>query len=363
MTYKTFKEEYIGINAFARSGQKLKGVKKIIMHWTANAGATADNHKRYFNNLRGTYASAHIFADRTEAIAIIPLDEVTYQANERHCQIPELYATDYRTGYAGNANLLCIGIEMCVEKDGTIHKETIERAEAVAEELCEKYHLDPMKDIIRHHDVTGKNCPAPWVAHPSDFKAFKQAVNARVNGTKKPVSKNDKPVATKDLIKGKDVMGTLLIEAEELNVRKNAHFESAIDHVAKKGDKFKVYDEKNGMYLVGDDQWVSAHEKYSKFTKAKPKESKPKAPAKPKASAKKEYLVLPKTADAWNVYPTDKAPVKANASGVLNPKKFGGLEYEVLGKPQADVYTIKTGNFGKVNIYAGKETGAKIVKK
>ncbi|MGF7013247.1 LysM peptidoglycan-binding domain-containing protein [Ornithinibacillus bavariensis] len=75
---------------------------------------------------------------------------------------------------------------------------------------------------------------------------------------------------------------------------------------------------------------------------------------------KKETLYLPKTASSWRVYPTKVAPVKGNEKGFLNPKKFGGLQYEVLGKPQANVVTIQTKDIGKVNIYVHPSTGAVI---
>lgn len=86
-----------------------------------------------------------------------------------------------------------------------------------------------------------------------------------------------------------------------------------------------------------------------------------KSVAKPKA--KKKYIELPKSAETWKVYPTNKAPVSGNQVGLLAPKRFGGLTYEILGNPQTDVYTIKTDSFGKVNIYGAKSTGAKIVTK
>lgn len=73
---------------------------------------------------------------------------------------------------------------------------------------------------------------------------------------------------------------------------------------------------------------------------------------------KTETLYLPKSESSWRVYPTNVAPVKGNEKGFLNPKKFGGLQYEVLGKPQAHVVTIKTQDFGKVNIYVHPSTGA-----
>lgn len=69
-------------------------------------------------------------------------------------------------------------------------------------------------------------------------------------------------------------------------------------------------------------------------------------------------VFLPGSATSWRVYPTDKAPTVGNESGRLNPSLFGGLTYEVLGEPQANVVTIQTRDFGRVNIYVGAETGA-----
>lgn len=78
------------------------------------------------------------------------------------------------------------------------------------------------------------------------------------------------------------------------------------------------------------------------------------------SSSGKKYVYLPASADSWRIYPTNKAPVKGNEINYLRPKKFGGLKYEILANPQTDVYTIKTDQFGKVNIYAAKSTGATI---
>jgi len=99
--------------------------------------------------------------------------------------------------------------------------------------------------------------------------------------------------------------------------------------------------------------YLKSGKKATTTTKTEPK----------KAATKKKYVQLPKTSDSWRVYPTNKSPVKGNEKGFLNPKKFGGLEYEVLATPQTDLYTIKTGDFGKVNIYAASSTGAKVVTK
>src|SRR5690606_40527758 len=118
-----WKNQYINPNKFSRPQEKLKAVRKLVIHWTANYGATAQNHYKYFNNLKDRYASAHIFVDKNEAICIIPLNEVAYHANDgTYRGVPELKP---------NANYLSIGVEMCVEKDGSFHKDTIERTENV----------------------------------------------------------------------------------------------------------------------------------------------------------------------------------------------------------------------------------------
>lgn len=179
--------DYIVKNQYSRPGLKLLGVKGVVMHWTATPGATAENEAKFFDGSDGgggRYASAHIFVDRDSARLIIPLNEVAYHANEKPCKVAKLSATaSYYKG--GGANLTTIGVEMCVEKNGTIHPDTVSRAVNVVAALCKTYKLDPLKDIYRHYDITGKNCPAPWVSDSTQFTTFKKRVDAEVNPPKK----------------------------------------------------------------------------------------------------------------------------------------------------------------------------------
>ncbi|WP_203333741.1 LysM peptidoglycan-binding domain-containing protein [Planococcus beigongshangi] len=78
-----------------------------------------------------------------------------------------------------------------------------------------------------------------------------------------------------------------------------------------------------------------------------------------KQLAMKEFVLLPKTVAAWKTYPLGVAPVAKNSDWSLAPARFGGLEYEILGRPQTDVVMILTGR-GKRNIYVAASTGAKI---
>lgn len=178
-----WKNEYIPVNKWTRPGTKLKKVVKAVKHYTANPGASARNHLKYFgqtlpvaNDLlvkqgksrQTRSASAHIFIDKVESICIIPLDEVTYAVNDGSYRgIAEI---------APNANYYTINVELCIESDGSYHPETIKRAKEVFAELCKIYKLDPMEDIVRHYDITHKNCPALEVANPRIFVNFKEEV-------------------------------------------------------------------------------------------------------------------------------------------------------------------------------------------
>ena len=82
----------------------------------------------------------------------------------------------------------------------------------------------------------------------------------------------------------------------------------------------------------------------------------------PPSTPTKEYVQLPASAATWRTYKLNVQPVTKNSDWSLTPRAFGGLEYEILGKPQTDVVTIDTSR-GKRNIYVANGTGAKIVKK
>lgn len=183
------KYEYIRINKFSRPGIKNSGIKGLIMHYTANNGGTARNHKSYFNNLNGVYASAHLFVDDEEAICIIPFDEVAYHANDtvKYNADGSIYKPLY--SQIGNANYGAIGVEMCLDRNGNITEKTFQNTVKAVKELVAKYPAITRNTIWRHYDVTGKNCPAPWVSKPSELERFKEAVFGKSTSNDATVTK------------------------------------------------------------------------------------------------------------------------------------------------------------------------------
>lgn len=176
-------QNYIPINQFSRPGKKRTYTRNIVWHYTGNPGATAEGHFYYFGwNLArqnpddskpDTYASAHTFIDPTQILEIIPLDEVAYHATQ--------------------ANPYSVGVELCIQTDGTFHPDTIAQAIEYGAYLCQTYNLNPLTDFFRHFDITGKICPKPWVDDPAAWEDFKQSVDRRLRGEDKPVL--DKGVA------------------------------------------------------------------------------------------------------------------------------------------------------------------------
>lgn len=178
------KEDYIHVNPFSRPGELLASQSAMVWHYTANPGAGDENHKTYFENLRlqdpkddeeDRYASAHIFIDKDSGRIIIPLWEMAYHAGD---------------SWYNRNSLSC---ELCIEKDGSFHPQTIARAVMVGALLQLIFGWDTAKNI-RHYDITKKICPKPWVENPSLYTKFKWEVEAQVKAylatdVPKPVEK------------------------------------------------------------------------------------------------------------------------------------------------------------------------------
>jgi N-acetylmuramoyl-L-alanine amidase len=212
MVALNYRKDHVIKNKYSRSGDPLIKVQAIVVHYTANPHANAEDHQEYFDGADGgnyRYAGAHIFVDKFEAVEVIPLDEVAYQANEKEPKLPTLRATaPYYPG--GNANLLTLSIEMCIEEDGSFHPDTVERTRIVIKDLQEKFPQlkDTKNRVVRHYDVTGKNCPKPFVEDEQKWRAFLSSVDQPVYADKPKPAAKSKPAyigkRAESIYKGKE---------------------------------------------------------------------------------------------------------------------------------------------------------------
>ena len=159
--------QFLTPNKYSRPQSPLKKVLKIAVHYVGNAGSSAQGNRNYFESLKngkGIYASSHyIIGLNGEIIQCIPENEWSYATNE--------------------ANGYSISIENChPTADGKFTQATRQSLIELCADICQRYNLNPLKDIIRHYDVTGKQCPLYWVNHPDDFVKFKNEVKAYMEG-------------------------------------------------------------------------------------------------------------------------------------------------------------------------------------
>ena len=131
-------------------------IDRIVVHFTATL-ASARNNATYFSRNEGQGASAHYFVDDIS---------------------PEIYqsvAEGDTAWHAGNWLMNCraIGIEV-VSAGEDFSATEVEKLGWLVKRLMARYGIGA-SGVIRHYDVTGKLCPAPYVA-ASKWAALKAAI-------------------------------------------------------------------------------------------------------------------------------------------------------------------------------------------
>ncbi len=160
-------EDLLEVNDYSRPGTKLKKVKSVFVHYTANPGTSAAQNRSYFANLAETRersASAHLIIGYDgEVIQCIPLEEQAYAVVTR--------------------NEDSVSIECCyLDEDGKFTQETYDTLVHTLAWLMQKYQLS-VDDILRHYDCGGKKCPLYYVEHEdaweellADVEAYKESL-------------------------------------------------------------------------------------------------------------------------------------------------------------------------------------------
>lgn len=158
--------DLLTVNDYSRPGEMLPEVKNIFVHYTANAGTTAEQNRSYFESLAETKersASAHfvIGFDGT-IVQCIPTKEIAYAVKQR--------------------NYDSISIECCyVDEDGKFTQETYDALIELTAWLLHKYELEP-EDVLRHYDEGGKNCPKYYVEHEEAWWQFLTDLSVYMEG-------------------------------------------------------------------------------------------------------------------------------------------------------------------------------------
>lgn len=152
--------QLLTINEYSRPGTVTDKITGVVVHYTANPGSTAQNNRDYFENLKDTkdnkVSSNFVIGIEGEIIQCIPTAEVAYASNGR--------------------NHDTVSIECChPDESGKFTDETYQSLVGLVAYLCGKFDLGT-DGIIRHYDVTGKNCPKYFVENEDEWQSFKEDV-------------------------------------------------------------------------------------------------------------------------------------------------------------------------------------------
>ena len=151
-------------NEYSRPQLPIAQVNYIAIHYTANPGASAQDNRDYFENLSWTHetkVSSHfVIGLEGEVIQCIPSSEMSYATNSR--------------------NVDTLSIECChPDETGKFNDTTYESCVKLAAWLCVRFGLD-QDTVIRHYDVTGKECPKYYVDNPQAWEQMKADIQARI---------------------------------------------------------------------------------------------------------------------------------------------------------------------------------------
>ena len=215
-------------------------IKYIVIHYVGALGGAEANCNYYKSVNRN--ASAHYF---------VGFDGEIWQCVEDGDVAWHCGAKSYKHPECRNSN--AIGIEMCVRKKNTasmsasdkdwyFEDATVKATIELTKELMKKYNV-PASNVIRHYDVTGKTCPAPYVHDAAAWNNFK----AQLSGSVAPAP--SKPSSNKTVTSFPATPFMVQVIVPDLNYRSEPSMKGVVKGQTGKGS-FTITEVKNGWGLL-----------------------------------------------------------------------------------------------------------------
>lgn len=152
--------QLIDIDGTSRRGELLEDINDIVIHYVGNPGTTAKQNRSWYTSPASEVSSHFLVGLEGEIIQCIPLCEKSSASNHR--------------------NRDTISIEVCHPgENGKFNDETYAALVELTAWLLETCGLD-VDNIIRHYDITGKQCPKYYVINEESWNAFKADVSHAV---------------------------------------------------------------------------------------------------------------------------------------------------------------------------------------
>ena len=152
--------ELLTVNPYSRPGTPTEKITGIVVHYTANPGATAIDNRNYFESLKDGHdtqvSSNFVIGLEGEIVQCVPTWEMAYASNSR--------------------NIDTVSIECChPDETGKFNEEPYKSMVQLCAWLCMKFDLKE-EAVIRHYDVTGKICPKYFVEDEEAWENFRKDI-------------------------------------------------------------------------------------------------------------------------------------------------------------------------------------------
>lgn len=195
MRYFEIEKQIIKKNRFSRCGRIRKSTEAVAIHFVANKKTNAYQTGNYFSMLakqvvdafgnlfkkvKYRFASTQYGIDNDRIIQYIPENEVAYNCGANKYTDFAIKKFGYYCEHPKKTspNEVTTSIELHhPEIDGKPYEGAILRCIDLTSTLCIIHDLNPLTDVIRHFDVSGKNCPRWYVANPSEWIKLVNEIN------------------------------------------------------------------------------------------------------------------------------------------------------------------------------------------
>ena len=153
--------QLIPVDGTSRRGISLEAVRDIAIHYVGNPGTSAQANRNWYENPSSTVSSHFVVGLKGEVIQCIPLHEKSSATNHRNADT--------------------ISIEVChPDASGKFNAAAYNSLVELTAWLVQTCGLDA-DHVIRHYDVTGKECPRYFVRNEEAWLQFKAHVKERLS--------------------------------------------------------------------------------------------------------------------------------------------------------------------------------------
>lgn len=150
--------QLIDVDGSSRRGVQLEGIRDIVIHYVGNPGTTARQNRDYFDSSASEVSAHFVIGLEGEILQCIPLTEKSSASNDR--------------------NRDTISIEVChPDETGKFTEKSYASLVKLTAWLCQVCGLDS-SHVIRHYDITAKQCPLYFVTNADAWRQFREDVQA-----------------------------------------------------------------------------------------------------------------------------------------------------------------------------------------